>query len=133
MYWVQERGLNYLQFPVLSGLEGFFHGIFLRRTSDYGNNPEDFNLGMGCGTPDSQVLRNRRRMLELFGTHCVGVYARQTHGTQVAIWDPNPMPDRAVRLHGDALVTNREAGALVIQTADCQAVDRTLAQPAQHQ
>jgi polyphenol oxidase len=122
LHWVQERGLNYLQFPMLSGLDGFFHGIFLRRTSNRANNPEDFNLGMDCGTPDHQVLRNRRRMLKLFGTDCAGVYARQTHGTQVAIWDPNPMPAGAVRLSGDALVTNREDGALVIQTADCQAV-----------
>jgi purine-nucleoside/S-methyl-5'-thioadenosine phosphorylase / adenosine deaminase len=122
VYWVQERGLNYLQFPMLSGLDGFFHGIFLRRISDQGNNPEDFNLGMGCGTPDHQVLRNRRRMLALFGTDCVGVYARQTHSTHVATWNPNPIPVAAVRLDGDALITNQDAGALVIQTADCQAV-----------
>jgi polyphenol oxidase len=122
VHWVQDLGLNYVQFPKLASLDGFFHGIFLRRTSDRRHHPEDFNLGMGCGTPDGQVRTNRRRMLEVFGTGRVGVYARQTHGTQVGIWNSKPIPAADVRLDGDALVTNRDFGALVIQTADCQAV-----------
>ena len=122
MYWVQNHGLNYLQYPMFSGLNGFFHGIFLRRTSNPGDSLEDFNLGMGCGTPDSQVQQNRRRMLDALGTGLAGVYARQVHGTQVGIWDPEPLSQEDVRLDGDALVTDRIACGLVIQTADCQAV-----------
>jgi polyphenol oxidase len=122
VYLVQKRGLNYLQFPMLSGLDGFYHGIFLRRALDQWNNLDDFNIGMGCGTPDPQVRQNRRRMLEVLGTGCAGVYARQIHGTQVGIWKSRPKSVAAVRLDGDALVTNRDTGALVIQTADCQAV-----------
>jgi polyphenol oxidase len=122
LYWVQKHGLNYLQYPMISGLNGFFHGIFLRRTLYQGDRPEDFNLGIGCGTPDSQVRRNRRRMLETFGTGFVGVYARQVHGTQVGIWDPKPMSKEDVRLDGDALVTDRIGCGLAVQTADCQAV-----------
>lgn len=122
MHWVQDRGLNYMQFPKLSGLDGFFHGIFLRRESDRRHPAEDFNLGLGCGTSDDQVRANRRRMLEVFGKGLVGVYARQTHGSRIGIWNSKARPAAAVRLDGDALVTNRESGALVIQTADCQAV-----------
>jgi YfiH family protein len=122
VHWVQDRGLIYAQFPKLSGLEGFFHGVFLRRKIDPGNPIEDFNLGMGCGTPDAQVRANRRRMLGLFGQGVVGVYARQVHGTRVGIWNSKPLPAQNTRLDGDALITNRPSGALVIQTADCQAV-----------
>jgi YfiH family protein len=122
VYLVQKRGLNYLQFPMLSGLDGFFHGIFLRRTSNHRYDPEDFNIGMGCGIPDFQVRQNRRRMLEVFGTGCAGVYARQIHGTHVGIWNAKHQSVAEFRIDGDALVTNRDSGALVIQTADCQAV-----------
>jgi YfiH family protein len=122
MLWVQDRGLNYAQFPKLSGLDGFFHGIFLRRITQRLDETGDFNLGMGCGTPDDRVRANRRHMLEVFGQGLVGVYAHQTHGIRVGIWNSEPEPAEEVRLDGDALVTNRASGALVIQTADCQAI-----------
>lgn len=122
MHWVQNRGLNFMQFPKLSALEGFFHGIFLRRESGGRNIPVDFNLGLGCGTPDSRIQANRRRMLEALGQGLTGVYARQTHGTKVGMWNSNAISAADSRIDGDALVTNRESGALVIQTADCQAI-----------
>jgi len=122
VHWVQDRGLNYAQFPKLSGLNGFFHGIFLRQMSEQRQPNEDFNLALGCGTSDSRVRANRRRMLEVFGKGLVGVYAHQTHGTRVGIWNSGPVAATEVRLDGDALVTNQESGALVIQTADCQAI-----------
>jgi len=122
MIWVQDHGLNYLQFSTLSGLPDFFHGIFLRRTADHQGEMEDFNLGMGCGTPDAQVRNNRQRILDVFGKGYVGVYARQVHGTQIGIWNSRSTPTAPIRLDGDALVTARTSGALVIQTADCQSV-----------
>lgn len=122
MHWVQDCGLNYMQFPRLSCLDGFYHGIFLRRVSDRRHSTGDFNLGMGCGSPDDRVRENRRRMLAVFGQELVGVYAHQTHGTRVGIWNSDPVPAADVRLDGDALVTNRESSALVIQTADCQPI-----------
>jgi YfiH family protein len=122
VYWVQDRGVNYAQFPRLSRLDGFFHGVFLRRVSENRSRPEDFNLGMGCGTSEDKVRANRRRMLEVFGQGLAGLYARQVHGTQVAIWNSKALPAADLRLDGDALITNRESAALVIQTADCQAI-----------
>ena len=122
MRWVQNSGLNYLQFPKLSALDGFFHGIFLRRVPEGGPSPEDFNLGMGCGTPEDKVRVNRQRMLEVFGQELAGVYAHQTHGTRVGIWNSKSISAGDVRLDGDALVTSRKSAALVIQTADCQAI-----------
>jgi YfiH family protein len=122
VHWVQNRGLNFMQFPKLSTLEGFFHGIFLRRDSGRLNIPVDFNIGISCGTPDSLVQANRRRMLEALGQELTGVYARQTHGTKVGMWNSNAVPSADARIDGDALITNRDYSALVIQTADCQAI-----------
>lgn len=122
MHWVQDHGLNYLQFSMLSRLPGFFHGIFLRRAADHQGGIEDFNLGLGCGTPDAQVRHNRQRILDVFGKGHVGVYARQVHGTQIGIWNSKSTSADPIRLDGDALVTGRAFGALVIQTADCQSV-----------
>lgn len=122
MYWIEDNGICYLQFPSMSKLPSFFHGIFLRRVSGNSHGLKEFNVGMGCGTSDDQVRMNRRRMLEVFGKDHVGVYARQVHGTQVGIWNSNPSPAGSIRVKGDALVTARSSSALVIQTADCQSV-----------
>jgi YfiH family protein len=122
MYWIQSDGLTYLQFPALSALPGFFHGIFLRHALDPQQTLTPFNVGMGQGRSQTQAEQNRRRMVAVFGSRLTGVYARQVHGTQVGIWNANQTGQAGVHLDGDALVTVRPAGALVIQTADCQAV-----------
>jgi purine-nucleoside/S-methyl-5'-thioadenosine phosphorylase / adenosine deaminase len=122
MNWIQHNSLVYLQFPALSKFPGFFHGIFLGRPADRRGRIETFSLGMGGPMPAEQVEKNRQRMLEVFAGSLTGVYARQVHGTQVAVWDSGRSSSASVRLSGDALVTASKAGALVIQTADCQSV-----------
>lgn len=122
MKWIQSHGLTYLQFPALSELPGFFHGIFLRQSRDSQGNREELNLGLGCGTPEDRVRHNRRRMLEIFGNNRPGIYARQVHGDQVGVWKAAPASTDPIRIDGDALVTAQTAGALVILTADCQSV-----------
>lgn len=122
MHWIQNNGLTYLQFPALSLEPDFFHGIFLSYTRNSPGRITGFNLGTGCGTPDDTVARNRRRMLNVFGNGLTGVYAHQVHGTQVGIWNTGQPGSTAVRLEGDALMSARTGGALVIQTADCQSI-----------
>ena len=61
-------------------------------------------------------------MVNLFGSRVTGVFARQVHGTQVGVWNSHQTGQTEVRLDGDALVTARPDGALVIQAADCQSV-----------
>jgi YfiH family protein len=122
MDWIQDRGLVYLKFPMLSNLPGFFHGIFLRQASDRRGKFEEFNLGMGCGIPEARVWVNRQRMLDTFGKGHAGIYARQIHSTHVGIWNSEPTSTTVIRLDGDALVTQQASGALVILTADCQSV-----------
>ncbi len=122
MEWIQRDGLIYLQFPKLSRMSDFFHGIFLRPARDAQGRREAFNLGLGCGTPDDRVRLNRQRMLAVFGKACVGIYARQVHGNQVGIWKSGSTCTAAIRIDGDALVTAHASNALVILTADCQSV-----------
>lgn len=118
----KENGLIYLQFPLLRKLPGFFHGIFMRRAWDEQGAEMKFNLGMGCGTDQTRVEKNRRRMIRAFGNGHTPVYARQVHGTQVGVWDARYPGTGSARIEADAMVTAQNAAALVIQTADCQSV-----------
>ena len=122
MRWIQSNGLTYLQFPALSALQGFFHGIFLRHARDPQQAWRPFNIGLDQDSSPMQTEQNRQRMMNLFGRNVTGVFARQVHGTQVGIWNSHQTGPIEVELDGDALVTARPEGALVIQTADCQSV-----------
>ena len=120
MDWIQDNGLTYLQFSMFAKLPRIFHGVFLKQQRPHGKS-QVFNLGLQCGTPDDQVWHNRQKMLNTFGNNMIGIYAHQVHGTQVGIWEADPT-DQVVRIQGDALITAKTSGALVIQTADCQPV-----------
>ena len=127
MLLMQRQGLNYFQFPGLAQVPGLFHGI---TTCLSGNNQtrHPFNIGLDCGDPSESVWDNRHRMLSAFASG-LGIFARQVHGVQVAVWPDHQdlqksIPSGApfVYLKGDALVTSVSGHALVIQTADCQSV-----------
>lgn len=121
MHWVDDNGLRYMQFSHFKQLQGLWHGIFTRNLRDGRRGAvSSFNVGLNAGDPDRVVIENRRRMLRAAGSP-TAVYARQVHGTTVAIWE-NAQERGDVRLDGDALVTNVPGAALVIQTADCQSV-----------
>ncbi len=126
MRLIQDNGIYRLQFPELSALPGFFHGVFLREVSN-GQSTEMFNLGMADGTPADLAQSNRRRMLATFGKGLDSVYARQVHGRQIGVLrsDARPGPlatSESFQLDGDALITDAEGAALVILVADCQPV-----------
>jgi YfiH family protein len=127
MRWVREKGLHFLRFPNLAALAGFSHAVFLRTAAMDGGNTAEFNIGLGCGTHEAEVRRNRRRMLSLINGDPAGVrgvYARQVHGRRVAVWAPGDSveAEETVRLEGDALITAAPGALLVIQVADCQPV-----------
>ena len=119
MQWDHGNGLRRLYFPAIEAISGFFHGIFASGLPDRGGDPQRLNLGLGCGTADRQVWRNRRRVMARFGLRTAGVYARQVHGTAIGVWDDAPDTEPHV-LDGDALITQRPGTGLVIQVADCQ-------------
>jgi YfiH family protein len=111
----------------LAELPFIFHGIFLRIATNRQGAADLFNLGPGRGGPDSDIWRNRQRMLNFFGSDYIGVYANQVHGQQVGVLK---LGDDRVRRHtcvavhvdGDALTTDQADLALVIQVADCQPI-----------
>jgi YfiH family protein len=127
MGFIHCNGLTCLQFPALVNLPGFFHGVFLRNGVNGQGHMVSFNLGLGHGTADEVVWRNREQMLDFFGPENFGVYARQVHGIDVGVVSPSgdfnvPNVHPPVQLHGDALITDVSGAALVIQVADCQPV-----------
>jgi polyphenol oxidase len=121
---IHGDGLTCFQFPALADQHGFFHGVFLRQVVNGQGGKESFNLGLGHGTPDEAVWRNRRKMLDFFGPEHFGVYARQVHGVDVGVVMAPIDSDlhHPVQLRGDALITDVSGAALVIQVADCQPV-----------
>jgi YfiH family protein len=123
MRWIQDNGLQYLQFPALAGLTDFFHGVFLRTASNTGGRRVSFNIGLNCADPESVVQQNRERMLSCFGRP-LGVFARQVHGTEIGVVSTTDgsAGQGVIRVNGDALATTRRDNALVIQVADCQPV-----------
>lgn len=123
MRWIQNNGLNYLQFPALAGLPEFFHGVFLRTAANSGGSRASFNIGLNCGDPESVVKQNRERMLSCFGRP-LGVFARQVHGREVGVVSTAAAStgQGLVRVNGDALATTGRDNALIIQVADCQPV-----------
>jgi YfiH family protein len=113
--------MRYIQFPHLARLPGLWHGVFTRRLRcERDGWSSAFNVGLNAGDPERAVVKNRRRMMTAAGNPRA-VYARQVHGTEVAVWD-NGSDVGENHLDGDALVTNVPGAALVIQTADCQSV-----------
>jgi YfiH family protein len=121
------RGLNCFQFPALANLPDFIHGVFLGKGVNGRRQMMPFNLGLGHGTPDEMVWRNRERMQAFFGPEYFGVYAHQVHGIDVGIYSPSDdanahHADQGVHLNGDALITHVPGAVLVIQVADCQPV-----------
>jgi YfiH family protein len=127
MQLIQHNGLKTFQFPALSALPGFFHGVFLRNAADGQGGNVSFNLGMGDGTSEALVRSNRQKMVAFFGTGLRPVYGRQVHGKEVGIFKRDGerlSRDTAdqLRLDGDALITDMAGSALVILVADCQPV-----------
>ncbi len=122
-----HNGAQCLQFPALSTIPGFFHGVFLREGTDAQGGSENFNLGMANGSPKEIVRSNRQKMLGSLGKGLIGVYGRQVHGKEIGVLSSEThqapsAPHGTLQMDGDALITDMLGAALVILVADCQAV-----------
>ena len=128
MPWVHNGDLYYFQFSNLSKIPDLFHGVMSRYARTSGID-QTFNLGLKGNDPAELVWENRKRALSIFEADR-GIYARQVHGCQVAVWSDNVAEDKLSgingspysRVHGDAIITSSTKNALVIQVADCQSV-----------
>lgn len=127
MQLTYQDELRYMQFPGLRKVPGIWHGAFVRRTVGPDGLTESFNLGLNGDEPEKEIWHRRRRIMAAAGARGA-VFARQVHGTKVAVFEGAPtLPEHAcgedaIRLAGDALVTAVPQVALFIQTADCQSV-----------
>jgi YfiH family protein len=127
MRLIHGNGVSCFQFPQWVERSVFFHGVFLRQAVNGRGTADSFNLGLGHDTSEAQVWRNRENMLGFFGSDYTGVYGRQVHGKEVGvIRDHERQQGRestsSIQINGDALITDVEGLALVIQVADCQPI-----------
>jgi len=122
---VVRSGVRFFRFSGLASFPAVDHAVFTRHG---GCSPAPFdslNMAFGLGDADRCVERNRQRVARVLGG-CELVFARQVHGTGVAVLsaengDAAPAAGRPAPT-GDALVTDRPGRFLVIQAADCQSV-----------
>jgi len=114
-----DCGVQYFQFPNLSGLPGLRHGIFTRRGGVSHHPYESLNVGLGVGDIRDNVKENRRRVARCMSTDHL-IFTRQVHGTGVVKIEDDHVP--GVPLTGDALITDLPGNFIAIQVADCQPV-----------
>jgi polyphenol oxidase len=114
----RRNGLACLQFPNLKDFAELRHAVFTRRNGCSRTPYRSLNTSFGVGDVPDRVTRNR----EIIEHHLEAtelVFARQVHGTDVAVvsgaFDGQPP-------QADALVTAAQGRYLTIQAADCQAV-----------
>jgi YfiH family protein len=122
---IHKNGASFYQFENLSQFAQVRHGIFTRH---FGNSPEPFaslNVSFGLGDATAYIQQNRRLIVRAMGGHEL-IFARQVHGDQVLILNP----DRSLTGYGnscrlgtgDAMITAAAGKLLMIQLADCQSI-----------
>jgi YfiH family protein len=113
-----RNGIVRLQFPNLKDFSELRHAVFTRRCGCSRTPYRSLNTSFSVGDAPDRVDRNRESI-----RHCLEatelVFARQVHGTDVAVVSgrPDGRPPTV-----DALVTTEQGRHLTIQVADCQAV-----------
>lgn len=115
-------GVSRLQFSHLATAPGVDHAVFTRHGGVSRPPYRSLNVGRGVGDEAAAVEENRSIL-----SRCLNgartVFLNQVHGTQVVrVGDDGAPDDAGAGCAGDAAMTDRPETALVIQTADCQAV-----------
>lgn len=114
----RRNGVAYLQFPNLTDFSELRHAVFSRRDGCSRKPYRSLNTSFSVGDTPDRVDRNRESI-----RHCLEatelVFARQVHGTDVAVVS-GPQDGRPPQ--ADALVAAAQGRYLTIQVADCQAV-----------
>ncbi|MFT5697830.1 MAG: YfiH family protein [Desulforhopalus sp.] len=109
-------------FPQLSGSGEVCcrYGFFSRHGGKSAGNYNSLNVGLHVGDDESVVHVNREIVKKKIGALSL-LSALQVHGTKVHV--QNELLAKDVEVDGyDALVTNQQGVALMVQHADCQAV-----------
>ena len=121
---VKQKAFVLFQSPALGRFDGLLHAVTCREGGQSRPPFDAFNLGLGGGDDAKTVMAHRQGLQRLSGG--VHVYARQQHGTSVAVVGREMVAGRGpivtVPEVADALITDQPGVHLIIQTADCQAV-----------
>ena len=125
MILIHKNRASFYQFESLAQFSEVRHGIFTRH---FGNSSAPFaslNVSFGWGDTNDHIQQNHRVITRAMGGHDL-IYARQVHGDQVLILNPDQSckgDGGSCRLGtGDAMVTATTGKLLMIQLADCQSI-----------
>jgi YfiH family protein len=114
-----HNGLSFWQFDIFKEFSGLRHGTFTRHGGCSAAPFDSLNVAFGIGDNPANIRRNRGRIERAMNLER-SIYLDQVHGSGCYIHDATqgqPQPPQA-----DAVITARHDHLLVIQTADCQAV-----------
>jgi len=114
-------GIPVFQSEILGAFKEISHG-FTSRKGGYSTTPyESLNVGIAVGDMEENVRKNRGLLAEISCSES-SVYLLQVHESDILIINKdNNIPHHDI-VKADAVITDRAGIALVIQTADCQAV-----------
>jgi YfiH family protein len=124
LIFTSEGETSYYQFENLANCKGITHRIYTRTGGFSGPPFAGLNVTFGIGDDDVNVRRNREIISRGMEADAL-VFARQVHGSQVAVLtrDNRGLDNRQNEIFAaDAVVSDRRRICLVIQVADCQAV-----------
>jgi polyphenol oxidase len=113
----KSEAVEWLEFDLLSGIPGLFHGVFLRHGGVSKGPYTSLNAGGGSADDPSSISENLKRIQacaeveRLIGCH-------QCHGVEVARVSATTPPFIEAC---DGLITQEEEMGLVTRHADCQA------------
>ncbi|MGB3618983.1 MAG: peptidoglycan editing factor PgeF [Catalinimonas sp.] len=115
---MQSADLPLLHFDHFARFSDLTHFVSQRAGGTSQGNWGDLNLSYHVGDKPEHVSENRRRLATALGVPIERlVFARQTHGDEVAVVNEHTSFDNLPE--ADALITNRPGWALCITAADC--------------
>ena len=119
-----HNGIPFYRFHHLSEFAEVEHLIFTRLGGTSSPPFASLNVSYDTGDEAGKVRENLRRIREASGYSSL-IYARQSHGSDIAVLLHNPRPNPAVPypLHGkDGFITQLPNLLMMIKVADCQAI-----------
>lgn len=110
---------EYFQFSNLSVFSEINHGLFTKKGGVSADTYESLNIGAMVGDHRESVLKNRQTVLKITGGKKL-VSLNQIHSAEATHYTGGKTTTGFA--DADAVITDQKGAALLIQTADCQAV-----------
>lgn len=114
-------GVPVLKSEILESFKNLSHGFSTRRGGESPAPYDSLNVGIAVGDSEENVKKNRNLISKISCSE-KSVYLTQVHGSEIlVIKNGSSIPARDT-VKADGVITDCKDLALVIQTADCQAV-----------